>query len=225
MGGWCCRAGMSYRMLVLAGGDHLTLAAARHLEALVKAGATVLGPMKPVGSPSFGDGAAGDAEVRRIADELWGPGVPNSPGEHQTGLGTMAWGRSPADELALLGAPKDFEATGADVDILFAHRRSEQGDILFSRQPSGCTRVIRPGTSGPDDGGMPQDWNPQTGAISALAGAARQGPLTSVPIQLEAHESLFRRLPRRPGPGQAYPGFGGSAAGLAKPRRPMGGEL
>ena len=181
--------GMSYRMLVLAGGDHLTLAAAQHLDALVKAGATVLGPTKPVGSPSFGDGAARDAEVRRIADELWGPATPNGPGEHQTGLGTMAWGRSPADELALLGAPKDFEATGADVDILFAHRRSEQGDIYFlanhRETPASFTGNFRA------EGGLPQAWNPETGAISALAGAARRRPLTSVPIQLEAHQSLF----------------------------------
>ncbi len=67
-------SGMSYRMLVLAGGDRITLAAARQLETLVKAGATVLGLRKPLGSPGLEDGAAGDANVRRIADELWGPG-------------------------------------------------------------------------------------------------------------------------------------------------------
>ncbi len=196
--------GMSYRMLVLAGGDHLTLAAARHLEALVKAGATVLGPTKPVGSPSFGDGAAGDAEVRRIADELWGPGAPNGPGEHRTGLGTVAWGRPPADELALLGAPKDFEATGADVDLLFAHRRSEQGDIYFlanhRETPASFTGNFRA------EGGMPQAWKPETGAISVLAGAARRGLLTSVPIQLEPHESLF--VVFRAGPAPAGPATG-----------------
>ena len=92
-GGLVPPGGMSYRMLVLAGGDHMTLAAARQVEALVKAGATILGPSKPVGSPSFGDGAAGDAEVRRIADELWGPDTPSGPGERKTGLGTMVWGR------------------------------------------------------------------------------------------------------------------------------------
>ena len=198
--------GMSYRMLVLAGGDRMTLAAARHLEALVEAGATVLGPTKPVGSPSFGDGAAGDAEVRRIADELWGPGAPNGPGEHKTGLGTMAWGRPPADELGLLGTfPKDFEATGADVDILFAHRRSEQGDIYFLANhrdtPASFTGNFRA------EGGMPQAWNPETGAISALTGAARQGPLTSVPIQLEPHESLFVVFRAGPAPAGPTPGL------------------
>jgi len=48
--------GMSYRLLVLAGGPRLTLAAARQVRALVVAGATVLGPAKPTGSPSLGDG-------------------------------------------------------------------------------------------------------------------------------------------------------------------------
>ncbi len=197
--------GMSYRMLVLAGGDHMTLSAARHLEALVKAGATVLGPTKPVGSPSFGDGEAGDAEVRRIADELWGPGAPKGPGEHKTGLGTMAWGRSPADELELLGTPKDFEATGADAGILFAHRRSEQGDIYFLANhrdtPASFTGNFRA------QGGLPQAWNPETGSISALAGAARQGLLTSVPIQLEPRESLFVVFRAGPAPAKPAPGL------------------
>ena len=104
---------MSYRMLILAGGDHMTLAAARHLEALVKAGATVLGPTKPVGSPSFGDGAAGDAEVRRIADELWGPGAPNGPGEHRTGLGTDGLGQAASRRVGAARRSQGFRGDGS----------------------------------------------------------------------------------------------------------------
>ncbi len=179
--------GMSYRMLVLAGGNRMTLAAARQLESLVKGGATVLGQTKPLGSPSFGDGATGDAEVRRIADELWGP--TDSPGERKTGSGTMVWGRSPADALALLNTPKDFEAKGADVDILYAHRKSEQDDIYFvanhSDVPATFTGIFRA------HGGNAQQWNPQTGSIDQLPGAVRSGPVTEVPLQLESHESIF----------------------------------
>ena len=54
---------------------------------------------------------------------------------------------------------------------------------------------------------MPQAWNPETGAISALAGAARQGPLTSVPIQLEPHESLFVVFRAGPAPAKPTPGL------------------
>jgi hypothetical protein len=181
--------GMSYRMLVLAGGDRMTLAAARQLEALVKAGATVLGIRKPLGSPGLEDGAAGDAEVRRIADELWGPGAPDGTGERKTGLGTIIWGRSPAYELALLATPKDFEAVGADPHILYAHRRSGQDDIYFlanqDDSPASFNGNFR------SDHGTPQAWDPETGSISALPDAVRKGPVTAVPLQLESNQSLF----------------------------------
>ncbi len=197
--------GMSYRMVVLAGGDRMTLAAARQLEALVKAGATVLGSSKPLGSPSLGDGPAGDAEVRRLADELWGPGKPAGSGERKTGLGSMVWGRSPADELGLLATPKDFEAQGADMDILYAHRRSGSEDIYFlanhRETPASFTGSFR------SERGMPQAWNPETGAITALAGAVRKGPLTAVPIQLEAYQSLFVVFRDGPVPAKTTPGL------------------
>ena len=197
--------GMSYRMLVLAGGDRMTMAAARQLEALVRAGATILGPRKPLGSPGLEDGAAGDAEVRRIADKLWGPGVPDNSGERKTGLGTMIWDRSPADELKLLDTPEDFEAIGADTDILFAHRKSGFDDIYFLANhrdtPASFTGNFRAA------GGVPQAWHPETGDISALAGVVRKGPVTTVPIQLEANESLFVVFCDVPAPARPAPGL------------------
>ena len=197
--------GMNYRMLVLAGGDRMTLAAARQLEVLVKAGATVLGRTKPVGSPGLKDGTAGDTEVRRIADELWGPGLPEGAGERKTGLGSMVWGRLPADELGLLATPKDFEATGVDVDILFAHRKKGADDIYFlanhGNTPASFTGNFRA------EGGTPQAWNPQTGTISALLGAVRKGAVTAVPVQLESHESLFIVFRDGPSPAKPMPGL------------------
>jgi hypothetical protein len=197
--------GMSYRMLVLSGGDRMTLAAARQLETLVKAGGTVLGQSKPLGSRSFGDGAAGDAEVRRIADELWGPSMPAGPGERKTGLGTMVWGRSPAEELGLLDTPQDFEAKGTDVQVLYAHRRSGPDDIYFLANhgdvPASFTGIFR------TDHGAPQAWNPETGGISTLPGAVRKGSVTSVPIQLESNESLFVVFRDGPPPTKLAPGL------------------
>ena len=46
--------GMSYRLLILAGGNQLTLVAARKIRELVSAGSVVLAPVKPTGSPSLG---------------------------------------------------------------------------------------------------------------------------------------------------------------------------
>ncbi len=192
--------GMSYAVLVLAGGDRLTLAAARQLRALVTQGAVVLASGKPVGSRSLADGAAGDAEVRKIADELWGPGQPTASGERATGLGKVIWGRAPAEALAGQGVPKDFEVAPAQADqsILFAHRRSETDDIYFVAnhlgQPAVFTGRFRV------QGKIPQAWNPETGEITALPGHVAKQDRIEVPLALEAYGSLFVVFRNEPAP-------------------------
>lgn len=182
--------GMSYSVLVLAGGDRLTLTAARQLRTLVTHGAVVLASSKPLGTRSLADGPEGDAEVRKIADELWGPGHSVS-GEQMTGKGKVIWGMPPAEVLGGLGLPKDFEAapTKADPKILFAHRRSGIDDIYFvanhRAEPVAFTGRFRA------QGKIPQAWNPETGEITALPGFAMRQDRIEVPLALEAHSSLF----------------------------------
>jgi len=192
--------GMSYSVLVLAGGDQMTLAAARHLRELVTQGAVVLASSKPVGSRSLADGAAGDAEVQKIADELWGPGQQGSSGEHVTGLGKVIWGRTPAEVLGGLGLSKDFEAvhTKLGKKILFAHRRAGSNDIYFvanhGGEPTKFTGVFRM------QGKIPQAWNPETGEIAALPGFSAKQDCIAVPLQLEANGSLFVVFRDEPAP-------------------------
>lgn len=183
--------GMSYSVLVLASGNQMTLAAARHLRELVTQGAVVLASSKPVGSRSLADGIAGDAEVRKIGDELWGQGQPGLSGEHVAGKGKVIWGRPPAEVLAGLGLPKDFEAapTMPERKILFAHRRDGSDDIYFlanhHEKPATFTGVFRV------LGKIPQAWNPETGEITALPGFTAKQDRTEVPLQMEANSSLF----------------------------------
>lgn len=169
--------GMSYRMLVLAGGRKMSVAAARHLRDLVEAGATVLGPVKPEGSRSFADGKDGDAEVRRIADELWD-------------TGRVMRGDSPAGALKARGVEPDFSPAG-DLELLFAHRRieSENRDIYFvaNHSAKGVGRVV----SFRIAGRVPESWNPETGEITAIDGWKEAGSQTQVPLVLEAHGSTF----------------------------------
>ena len=202
-------SGMSYGILVLAGGDHLTLAAARQLRALVAQGAVVLASSKPVGSRSLADGIAGDAEVRKIADELWGQGPPASSGEHVTGRGKLVWGRTPAEVLSNLGLPKDFEAvpTKSEQKILFAHRRSGSDEIFFVAnhlgEPTTFTGLFRV------QGKIPQAWNPETGEITALPGFKTKQDRTEVPLHLEAYASLFVVFRDAAAPETATPGLVG----------------
>lgn len=170
--------GMSYRILVLAGGDRMTLAAARKLRTLVEAGAAVLGPVKPTGSSSLADGPEGDAEVRKIAGDLWDSG-------------RVIQHMSPAAALASMGTPPDFEVsakTGGG-KVLHAHRRTESADIRFiaNHESRGrkLTAIFR------TTGLVPQRWDPSTGTMSALQGWRESNGRTEVPLTLEAWESAF----------------------------------
>src|SRR5439155_629687 len=84
--------GMSYRLLVLPQFETMTPALLRKIKTLVEAGATVLGP-PPVKSPSLTDYPACDAEVKRLADELWGALDRSAKvAEHACGKGRVIWG-------------------------------------------------------------------------------------------------------------------------------------
>ena len=181
-------------MLVLAGGDRMTLAAARQLEALVKAGATVLGHRKPIGSPGLEDGAAGDAEVRRIADELLGPGYSRRRGRTQDRARYNPLGPVARRRVGAARHPKGFRGRGCGPWTFFTPiGRAAKTTFTFSRIMA--MRQRRSTGNFRADHGTPQAWDPETGSISALPGAVRKGPVTAVPIQLESNQSLFRRLP------------------------------
>ena len=66
--------GMSYRVLVLPEVPTMTPGLLRKVRDLVKGGATVIG-LPPAKSPSLSGYPQCDAEVRKVAEELWGNGV------------------------------------------------------------------------------------------------------------------------------------------------------
>ncbi len=63
--------GMSYSVLVLPQIDRMTPRVLRKIRDLVTGGLAVVGP-KPVASPSLLDYPKSDADVRQVADEVWG---------------------------------------------------------------------------------------------------------------------------------------------------------
>lgn len=84
--------GASYQLLVLPNCETMTPGLVRKLEALVKAGATVMGN-PPLKSPSLVNYPACDREVARRAEMLWG-GLrpPHSPTVRRYGKGRLIWG-------------------------------------------------------------------------------------------------------------------------------------
>jgi len=99
--------GMSYRLLVLPQVETMSPALLRRVKDLVQAGATVIGP-PPQKAPGLANYPRSDAEVQRLAREIWGElGVPASAGsggarpeagtpsgEHRLGKGRVIWNES-----------------------------------------------------------------------------------------------------------------------------------
>ena len=84
--------GMSYRVLVLPERETMTPALLRKIRDLVAAGATVVGP-RPRKSPALSGFPECDAEVKSLADTLWGDCDGKDVTEHAYGKGRIVWVR------------------------------------------------------------------------------------------------------------------------------------
>jgi hypothetical protein len=86
--------GMTYRVLVLPERETMTPALLKKVKELVEAGATVIGP-RPKKSPSLSGYPDCDAEVQRLADEMWGDIDGEAAAERAYGKGRLVWDRGP----------------------------------------------------------------------------------------------------------------------------------
>jgi alpha-L-rhamnosidase len=167
------RSGASWRVLQLGPESRLmTLPVLRKLADLVAAGAAVIGP-RPLRSPSLTDD---DQEFERLANDLW-------PAKIQRADNVDAW-------LAAAGVAADFQALGglAEGDMLFQHRRLDDGDIYFA-----SNRTARSGRFELAFGvttAAPERWYAETGKREPLA-YRREGSRTVVTVPFEARGSAF----------------------------------
>jgi hypothetical protein len=162
---------MRYRILYLGGSsERMTLPVLRKLDALVGAGAKVVG-VRPKESPSLSDDPT---EFRRAADAL------------------TVRQQTPNEALAQLRVPPDFEFRGdGDTDppqILFLHRALADADIYFvsnrtNRKLSG-DGVFRM------KGRAPEAWDAESGRITDLSYRSEDGR-TVVPLELPPQRSMF----------------------------------
>jgi hypothetical protein len=116
-------SGIRYRMLYLGGSSQrMTLNVLRRLRSLVEAGATLVGE-PPVASPSLADDFQ---EFRRLVQDLWPSGI-------RRGKGRVLRTRDVEAALGSVGVLPDFSFTkpAADSELLFLHRRLDDGEIYF----------------------------------------------------------------------------------------------
>ncbi len=198
-------SGASYRVLVLPDSPTMTPELVNKLEALVKAGATVMGN-PPGKSPSFSGYPACDSLVAAQAVKLWGSlAVPTARTVRPYGQGRVVWGGPVpppgagrlypdyAQTAALLeeeGVPPDFSSPGA---LRYTHRTTPAREIYFvantTDQPLQAAATFRIA------GRKPEFWDAVTGTMRPLPEFTTAGGLTTVPLQFAPCESCFVVFP------------------------------
>jgi len=205
--------GASYKVLALPASNQMTLAAARKIKDLVLAGATVCGP-KPTGSPSLQDGAAGDAEVKRIGERLWGKGA---SGVKKTGQGKVYWGMSLTQVLSKEKVEPDFLTDSPSVSAI--HRKAAGTDLYFVTSLSAAPKTAE--CTFRVNGKVPELWNAETGETAIAPEWQTRNGKTVVRIRFESNGSAFVVF-RNP-VGQAIERLVSAAVkpDPAKPRKPL----
>ena len=157
----------------------------RKIRDLVASGVVVVGA-PPVRSPSLEDFPAADAEVKRLAEELWGDCNGRDSAERCFGQGRVFCGVGLSEVFHRLGVTPDVEFSAS---LGWTHRRSEEADIYFIQNPEDvpCTVELSFRVSGRE----PEIWYPDSGEISATALFAADGDRTRVTLSLDAVGSVF----------------------------------
>ncbi len=210
--------GMSYRLLVLAPEKTISLPVLRKVSALVAAGATVLGARPDAASSLRGQPAA-DAEVRQLADKLWGResavGGASSPRDHDSSAATDEAGtrRRPHRLISDRTAREVLWSSGVLPDVGFLnapathfdtmHRRDGDTDIYFvasrEEQPVQVAVTFRVNDR------APELWDAVTGGRRFASAYTGAHGVTTVPLDLPPYGSVFVvfRAPAGEHPAQA----------------------
>ncbi len=189
--------GGSYAVLVAPPDETMTPRLLKRLGRLVRDGATVVGP-KPVRSPGLEGYPACDAEVGRLADEVWGKGDGDAAAGHALGRGWVVRGGPLEAVFVRMGMAPDFEYRGRGARLAYIHRALAGADIYFvSNQREAVAEVTATFRTA---GRMPELWYPETGATGPAPVWDVVDGRTTVPLRLEPAESVFvvfRRPPLR----------------------------
>ena len=181
-GGLVLPDGMRYRILVVDLEDETAEPEAlRKVAELAEAGATVvLGTRRPERTPGLKDFPQCDAELRRLADRLWGS-AGAAPGARALGKGRVIAG---VDLDKVLQSPKslpDFEGPWE-----YTHRRAGATDIYFvaGKGEGECAFRVR--------GKEPELWDATTARVrDAVHYRTLADGRTLVPLSLPEGGSVF----------------------------------
>ncbi len=179
--------GLSYAVLVLPQLETMRPAVLRKIEALVKAGGTILGP-RPLRSPSLAEWGNADREVQALAGKLWGAIDGAGVKENSYGKGRVFDGLALHEVFDRLGLRPDVVFDTAD-PVVYLHRTLADGEVYFVSNQSDRKISIDPVFR--ITGKQPEHWNAVTGGMRDLPEFDDDGQGTRVPLALDRYESAF----------------------------------
>jgi hypothetical protein len=201
--------GTSYRLMVLARYETMTPKLLAKIEAMVKAGATIVGSPS-LKSPSLSNYPACDGKLQSLATKLWGGlKAPDAVTCRTYGRGKIYWGGpgskepkelycdydSTAAVLKKMGVSEDFTASGP---VRYAHRRTRDREIYFVSNRS--DKPLQADCTFRAAGGRVELWNPINGERRDLRQYKSDKGLTTIPMEFAPRESFFVVFPRGRGP-------------------------
>jgi len=183
--------GMTYKLLVLPNSCMIEPELARKIEALVNAGARVVGNGF-TGSPGLKDYSAVNDEVRAISERLFGSFGAKDVTERKVrnvGKGKVYCGYSPEEVLKSENISKDVELLDNEKDVAWIHRIDGNENYYFISNRSSKSKSYR--ISFRVKGMQPEIWNPVSGQISDALVWKFNDDRTTVSLNLEANGSCF----------------------------------
>ncbi len=180
--------GTQYKVLVLPRLDSMRPAVLKRVKELVEEGAYVLGP-KPVRSPSLQDYPNADAQVKALADELWGDVDGVKVKSRKVGKGTIACGLTLEEVFAAIDCKPDCEYP-ADAPLVFGRRTMKNGDLYYvANQQDAKLKDVA--VTFRVSGKTPELWNPTTGETRKLNAWSVKDGRATIPLSFDAQESFF----------------------------------
>ncbi|MEK7780058.1 MAG: glycosyl hydrolase [Verrucomicrobiota bacterium] len=169
--------GVSYRMLVLPERDIISLPVLRKLKELVGAGATIIGP-QPTRSMSLENYPKQDAEVQKLARELWGK---------KSAKGRVIADKPAREVLLADGVKPDFAPVSPVLNYI--HRRAGEAEIYFVASRTNVATSAE--CAFRVTGKAPELWNAVTGERRFAAAYAERDGQTIVPLEFDPYGSWF----------------------------------
>ncbi|MGD0382021.1 MAG: glycosyl hydrolase [Thermoguttaceae bacterium] len=190
--------GMNYSLLVIPRLTNISPALLSRIDELVANGMTLVVQNKPDSSPGL---FSTNAEVKALAEELWGDLDGAKVTERNHGKGRIFWGRSVDDVLQRLHIKPDFEFSAGNKNAVIRYIRKRIGDMDMYFVANCSHREEQVVCSFRVDGKQPEIWDPETGEISGSALYEFKDGRIRVPLHLEPAGSVFvvfRKPPQAP---------------------------